>query len=1127
MSTNHHQIFHSNNPTRWQRFKWGSRVLLFFLVIALIAFIMAIQTASMPEVPTPHTQEFIKLLDSTELKSSVKYDSIELASKGFKKYIHKKWNNGKGCGQNENSIQLSDSKLFSDSLGIRAAFYVDWDPQAYFSLKRNIHKLNLVIPEWLFLDPAGDSLIIQKEKRGYNIIKKSGIAVMPMLTNNWNGKWRGDVVNRILNNKTKRTKLINDLLQFIQKEKFAGVNIDLEELIENDNGVLVNFQKELYETFHKHGLLVSQDVMPFNNDYDYQNLKEHNDYLFLMAYDEHTSDTRPGSISGEKWIEVAVDEMVKKVPEKKIVLCIAGFGYDWPKGGEGTDVTYQQALSIARKYKSKIHFDNNSYNLYFNYTDENNIKREVHFTDAATNFNTLRFVTEYGLAGTSMWRMGSEDSRVWDFYHLPMHKSAVTRFDFNDFSYVDTYNDVDFMGEGEILDVVSTPTPGRIHTELDTSWMLISEEFYDTLPSMFVVKQSGKTDAKKLVLTFDDGPHPVYTKQILDILAKYKVVANFFIVGIEAEKNIPLVKRIFNEGHELSNHTFTHPNMATVSRQRALLEMDATRLLIEAITGRSTIMFRAPYNADSHPETMEELVPVALSRTKNYLTIGENIDPEDWLYGEEKNYNADSLFNRVVRMKDLGNIILLHDAGGDRSATVEALPRIIEYFQKEGYTFTTVADLMGKTRDDVMPPVPNYNKNYLLRANYYLAEAGYYGSKIFSSLFKLFLILGTLRLLSILVFSLIQRRKEKKLKPVSSAEFPFVSIIVPAYNEEVNAVSSLHNLLNTAYPNFNIIFVNDGSTDATLEVVTQEFEHHPAITILNKPNGGKASALNYGIAQTNAEFVICIDADTKLKPDAISKLMPHFEKEEVGAVAGNVKVGNEINLLTHWQSIEYITSQNMDRKAFSYLNAITVVPGAIGAFRKKAIEEAGSFTSDTLAEDADLTVRILRCNYLIINENSALAMTEAPESLKQFMKQRFRWTFGIMQTFWKNRDLLFSFRHRSLGFIVLPDILLFKYIIPFLTPFADLLMIIGLFTGSGRIIGFYYLIFMLVDLLVGIFAFRFEKEPYWKLFWLIIQRVIYRWLLLIILFKTVKKAIQGELQHWGVLKRTGNVQQTI
>jgi cellulose synthase/poly-beta-1,6-N-acetylglucosamine synthase-like glycosyltransferase/spore germination protein YaaH/peptidoglycan/xylan/chitin deacetylase (PgdA/CDA1 family) len=1117
------QVFQTSNPTRWQRFKWMFRLLLFLLFIMVIAVVIAIRTAYVPTVPILQSSVFKSILISNDNP-----DSIAKEYQGFRKFIDDKWSAGKGCGQNDSAIKLSNSKLFSDSLGIRAAFYVDWDPQAFFSLRRNINKLNLILPEWLFFDPTGDSLLIRKDKRGYDLIKQAkGLRVMPMLTNNINGKWNGEVVSRILNNSSKSEKLINDLYKWIKSEGFAGINIDFEELIENDNRILTQFLKKLSDRFHEGGLLTSIDVMPFNEDYDYKALEVDTDYIFLMAYDHYTSSTKPGPISGQKWIEAAVDQIVQKVPIPKLVLCIAGFGYDWPKGGEGSAITYQQALSIAKENNSKITYDNDSYNLYFTYKDKTGHEREVHFTDAATNFNAIRFSTEYGFAGTALWRMGSEDSRLWDFYHLPMNKASVQKFNFDEFTKVETSNDVDFMGEGEILDVISTPTPGHIRTELDTEWMLISEEFYDTLPSMFVVKQFGKSTEKKMVLTFDDGPHPVYTRQILDILDKYNVVANFFIVGIEAEKNIPLVKRIYKSGHEISNHTFTHPNMATVSKQRAYLEMDATKLLIEAITGRSTIMFRAPFNADSRPETMEELVPVALSREKNYLTIGENIDPLDWQIDEDKNFNGDSIFNRVVRMKNRGNIILLHDAGGDRSATVEALPKIIEYFHKEGYKFTTVADLMGKTRDDVMPPVPNYHENYLLRFNYFLAEAGYYFGKIFTALFLLFLTLGSIRLLIVLISSILTRKKEKKqtLSPLNNT--PLVSIIVPGYNEEIIAVSSIKNLLRCDYPNFNIIFINDGSTDNTLDVVKATFRDNGKVTILDKPNGGKAAALNYGIAATNANYVVCIDADTKLKTDAVSKLMMHFNDVTVGAVAGNVKVGNEVNLITRWQSIEYTTSQNIDRKAFGYFNAITVVPGAIGAFNKLAIEDAGGFTSDTLAEDCDLTIRILRCGYLIANENNAIALTEAPETLKEFMRQRFRWTFGVLQTFWKNRDALFNTNYTKLGFIALPDILLFKYIIPLFAPFADFLMLIGLITGSASEIGMYYAVFLGIDLLLAFFAFSFEKEPYWKLIWLIPQRLIYRWLLLIVLFRTLKKAVKGELQHWGVLKRTGNVQEAI
>jgi cellulose synthase/poly-beta-1,6-N-acetylglucosamine synthase-like glycosyltransferase len=287
--------------------------------------------------------------------------------------------------------------------------------------------------------------------------------------------------------------------------------------------------------------------------------------------------------------------------------------------------------------------------------------------------------------------------------------------------------------------------------------------------------------------------------------------------------------------------------------------------------------------------------------------------------------------------------------------------------------------------------------------------------------------------------------------------------------------------------------------------------------------------------------VICIDADTKLLSNAISQLVMHFGDNKgfrtkkgggtgqavgrgiVGAVAGNVKVGNQVNLMTRWQAIEYISSQNFDRKAFAYLNAITVVPGAIGAFRKQAIEEAGGFTTDTLAEDCDLTIRILRCGYIIENDNVAIAWTEAPETLKQFFKQRFRWSYGVMQTFWKNRDALLNWKYRWLGYAALPNILIFQYIIPFVIPLADFFMIVGLCTGNASKIGGYYLVFMMVDLAVALLAFCFEREKLSRLVWLIPQRLIWRWLTWLVLFRAVRRALKGELQHWGVLKRTGNV----
>ena len=1133
------QVFQTASPNRWQRFKWSFRLLLFLFVCALATLAIALYKTDKEQDQIPLQGRAQKKV-LTETNPLLFEGKLVKKFKGFRKYIDNKWKVGAGCGQ-QKAIHLSSNKLFNDSIGIRAAFYVSWDAQSFTSLQDNISNLNLVLPEWLFIDTASLTVQTRIDQKALRFIRSAGVSIMPMLTNNIGGKFNGKIIHQIITDDVKRRKLINDLDSILTVNRFAGVNIDFEDLAESSDETLINFQREVYQQLHSRQLLVTQDIIPFNEDYNFKYLSKYNDYLFLMAYDEHAEDGSAGPISGQKWIEAAADDILKDVPAEKIVLGLAGYGYDWKKGAaKATQLTYQEALTNARESEAKVEYDNDTYNLYYEYYDDNDVQHEVHFTDAATTFNTLRFATESGFAGTALWRLGSEDSRIWKFYNKPMNRSALKKFDFNTISDVKAGDKPDYIGEGEILDFLSTPKPGHIKLEVDTTDFLVSEENYDKLPSTYVIRKHGNVHQRKLVLSFDDGPDPLYTREILDTLAYYHVPANFFIVGIQAEANIPLVKRIYREGHEIGNHTFTHPNMAEVSKKRALLEMDATRLLIECITGHSTIMFRAPFNADSEPGKYEELVPVALSRTRNYITVGESIDPEDWEKGERPDFNADTIFNRVVRTYQSrvnttdpddttginGNIILLHDAGGDRSETVKAVGKIIRYFKDKGYTFTTVADLLGKKRNELMPAVLKGSGYYLIQFNAFLFQAAYILGNVMYGLFIFFLLASFIRI-SVLGFLAVRKNNKKTSSFCSLKNDPLVSIIVPAYNEEVNVVASLRNLLLCDYPNFDIVFVDDGSKDSTYRVVAETFADHPKMKLFTKPNGGKSSALNYGIAQTDAAFVVCIDADTRLKPDAVSKMMQHFNNSKVAAVAGNVKVGNEVNMLTKWQSIEYICSQNFDRKAFSSINAITVVPGAIGAFRKDVIEQVGGFTHDTLAEDCDLTFRILQAGYVIEDEPSAIALTEAPENVKQFMKQRFRWSFGIMQTFWKHRNLLFSSKHKALGWIALPDMLLFKYIIPFFSPLADVLMLLGLLSGNDEKIGVYYIVFLLVDAAIAAIAFSMEREKMKRLIWIIPQRLVYRWFILIVLFKSIRKAIKGELQHWGILKRTGNVKDVV
>ena len=1137
------QIFQTDNPSRWRRVQWSFRVLLSVAVFLILILFIALSRFKNPSLPLLEQQAdyYQKILKP---KGAITFkNSRNKAYQGFRDVLQRTTDSSR-----RNRVAAKENPF------IRAAFYSPWSPEAKISLRTNGGKINTIFPEWFFIKESSFTLDNRVDSFALNLMQKNNLRIIPVISN-FNTRLQDfdhTLSHQLLHNKALRDRYIGSLKDSLVKYNFQGVNVDFEELNEKSNEWLVGFMKDLYQVLHPMGKIVTIDVSPEDDDYDYNKLAIWSDYIVLMAYDQHYDESVPGPVSAQKWVEAAMDNVAKGIPSGKIILGLAGYGYDWPKSGKAKTISYPTALATAQNYRASIDFDNDTYNLHYTYTtkdvDENtdqvsDVEHEVWFTDAATNFNTIRFADEYGAAGTALWRMGVEDTRLWTFYPYDLSNNGLIKhpFDFNTLTHVPLqWDNVSApIGEGEILSVESMPQDGIIHLEVDPSEKLITEQNYIQLPVGFSIRKFGEDTSeyhRKIILTFDDGPDPRWTPKIMDILEKENVPAAFFVVGINAEKNIPILRKEYQNGYEIGNHTFTHGNIALMSAHRAELEMKLTRLLIECVTGRSTILFRPPYNADSEPHTFEELMPIARSKKDNYYTVGEAIDPEDW----EPGVSADSIYERIVRLENdgKGNIILLHDAGGDsRQATVDALPRIIHYFKQKWYRFTTESDLMGKTYDDVMPILPKSEDTWMIHANYWLASATYYGGEVVFVLFLVGIVLSIARMLMMVILAFFQRKKERRLENgylLMAASWkegaPLVSIIIPAYNEELNAVRTIESLLQQDYPNFNVIFVDDGSKDGTFERVNTAFSGNPTVHAVTKPNGGKASALNYGIHITDAEFVVCIDADTQLKTDAVSELMKRFTSDRVGAVAGNVKVGNERNLLTHWQSIEYITAQNFDRRAFDLLNCITVVPGAIGAFRRTAISDAGIFTTDTLAEDCDLTMRLLRCNYIVRNCASALAYTEAPESIGMFLKQRFRWSFGVMQCFWKHRDACFNGKYGAFGWVAMPNILIFQIVLPFLAPLADLILVLSLVAASFGFVPasiwhilFYYIVFTLVDVAGAGLAFAFEKEDPRKLLWMIPQRLVYRQLMYYILLKSFRRAIKGEQQGWGRLKRTGNV----
>ncbi|HEX3080646.1 MAG TPA: glycosyl hydrolase family 18 protein, partial [Puia sp.] len=426
-STN--QIFQTSSSSRWSRFIWSSRLIALFVVLAVITIIITLTRVYTPSLPNFGVQEKEALLDS----SSWLFNKSKIGKQygGFRKFINEKvaykaggYPLGRRFKKKNGIVVQADSSFYSFkkfSIGIRAGFFVNWSPSSLISLEQNISRLNMVLPEWFFVDPNTDTLWTKIDTAALSVMNKSGVKVLPLLTNNVAGVFRGDIIHRILNNTEKRERLIADIIKYLEKYKLDGINIDFEDLLENKNEVLVQFQKSLYEKMHQKGLLVSQDVQPFNQDYNFKELSAYNDYVILMAYDQFSDGTGPGPICHQKWIEGAVDDAIKKIPGNKLILALAGFGYDWKldeneKVISVIPISYQEALTTALSYDGKIVFDNDSYNLHFTYDGDDGAPHKVQFTDAATTFNSMRFAEESGLGGVALWRLGNEDPRMWDFY---------------------------------------------------------------------------------------------------------------------------------------------------------------------------------------------------------------------------------------------------------------------------------------------------------------------------------------------------------------------------------------------------------------------------------------------------------------------------------------------------------------------------------------------------------------------------------------------------------------------------------------------------------------------------------------------------------------------------------------
>ncbi|HEX2312287.1 MAG TPA: bifunctional polysaccharide deacetylase/glycosyltransferase family 2 protein [Thermomonospora sp.] len=630
--------------------------------------------------------------------------------------------------------------------------------------------------------------------------------------------------------------------------------------------------------------------------------------------------------------------------------------------------------------------------------------------------------------------------------------------------------------------------------------------------------RSARPRPRTIALTFDDGPDPRWTPQLLDVLARHNARATFFVVGVQVAQHPELARRMVREGHEIGNHTYTHIDMSAAPAWRVRLELDLTQRALAGTVGLKTRLLRMPYSSTPEGLTGPQWAAAQRAGGHGYLVTLTDRDTEDWAKP-----GADAIVQRAVTAQRPGEgaVVMLHDSGGDRADTVAAVDRILTRLSAQGYRFTTLSESVGLPYASVRASATERAVGTVLV--FAQAASGW----LIAGLAALFGLAGILTLARLgLLLSLARvhvRRVRAKGAPRRATGMPPppVTVVVPAYNEEMSIEATVRSLLDSDYQApIEVIVVDDGSTDGTARIVAEL--NLPGVRLIRKTNGGKPSALNAGIARARAEIIVLVDGDTVFQRDTIRRLVAPLADPAVGAVSGNTKVANRGGLLGRWQHIEYVIGFNLDRRMFDVLECMPTIPGAIGAFRSGALASVGGVSDDTLAEDTDLTMAICRAGWRVVYEETALAWTEAPSSLRQLWRQRYRWCYGTLQAMWKHRRSVTEggqsgrFGRRCLTYLTV-----FQVALPVFAPAMDLFTLYGMVFLDPWWFAGTWAAFTALQALAGAYALRLDGEPLRTLWSLPVQQVVYRQLMYLVVIQSLVTAVLGARLRWHTIRRTG------
>jgi cellulose synthase/poly-beta-1,6-N-acetylglucosamine synthase-like glycosyltransferase/peptidoglycan/xylan/chitin deacetylase (PgdA/CDA1 family) len=622
--------------------------------------------------------------------------------------------------------------------------------------------------------------------------------------------------------------------------------------------------------------------------------------------------------------------------------------------------------------------------------------------------------------------------------------------------------------------------------------------------------RSQSMPANTMALTFDDGPDPLWTPRVLDVLRRHRAHATFFVIGSRVNEYPELTRRILAEGHELGVHTFTHAELATLPAWQLRLEISLTQNAIAGATGRQVSLLRPPYSAEPDAVTGADFTALRQVSAQGYVTVLADRTTEDW-----RRPGVDAIVRAATPEPRRGAIVVFHDSGGDRTQTVAAVDRLLTDLGGKGYHFPTVSEGLD------LPPAPVAAAGVRLRgtALRWAQTVAAWLAGAMSVLLAIAVGLAGLRL-AVQLWCAWRHVRRVRRNPRRLRYLGPVSVIVPAYNEAANIAATVRSLVTNDYPRLEVIVVDDGSTDGTAEIVQRL--RLPSVRVIRQANAGKPAALNTGVANARGDLLVLVDGDTVFEPDAVGRLVQPFADPDVGAVSGNTKVANRRGLLGRWQHLEYVIGFNLDRRMFDIAECMPTVPGAIGAFRRETLRDVGGVSAATLAEDTDLTMAVIRCGWRVVYEENARAWTEAPSTLRQLWRQRYRWCYGTMQAMWKHRrSLVEGGRAGKLGRRGLAYLLLFQVALPLTAPAVDAYAVYGLLFLPWLQVAAVWCGFVGVQTLTAMYALHLDRERFGPLWTLPLQQVVYRQLMYLVVVQSTVAALVGNRQRWHHVTRTG------